>query len=742
LRAVCGNAAADQGDGQLLERFLGQRDEEAFAILVQRHGPMVLGVCRRILGNVHDADDAFQATFLVLVQKARGLSSRAVLGDWLHGVARNTACNARVAAARRRAKEQAALPRTAPAPDPRNDWLALLDDELARLPEKYRLPLVLCDLEGWKLHEAAVHLSWPPGTVAGRLARGRALLAKRLLRGAQFLSAGLATALTAGTTQAAPAALASATVRAAVLVACGKPAAQVSPTVLTLARGVTRAMFWKKTKIVVLPLLLLLTATAGGVTMRLAAKEGPPSQLPAAGQAPATPPNGPAPINTKGQDAMPPPPFQDRPKDLKLSSLKIDLEPAAKVARTKYGLSLRLTITNSSSEPIVMKLAHEWHGGEWPPTDLYAFAMPAGRDGTRAFLPAYMIGEKPGEAAAKTTLEPGKSLAVDLRMDWPGTGSVLATPLIDPAASGRYNLRLALAFEAGGTPQYVVGPVKVVELPPPPPEPVEVRTISLKGFVPGKLTKRGTEPTGIANAEELAKAIPDKAWQEKIAAQVDFAKEYLVFFAWGGSSGDRVTYWVDSSKDGPVVDFFFSPGPDPDYREHLHLYVLPRAATWSVTQGPAGLRAKAQADVKSMTEHLARSVVPGQKQPLRPSLDLTLLKEFLREAAQDDAVRLAAVNLARHYAKPADMQRTPDPGVDYHRLAHERLRFAWEVLIAAGVLRQGMKVEEAVAVLGEPTRTKQPERADWYYDSPMHVNPGLSCGTKEGVIESIKIGNR
>src|SRR5437899_2920414 len=142
-------AAREQdSDGQLLGQFLARQDEAAFAALVRRHGPMVLAVCRRVLGNAADADDAFQATFLVLVRKAGSLLGRSVLGDWLHGVARRTALNARRLAARRRTKEQAMARPEARGEPCRDDWLPLLDEQVDRLPQKYRLPIVLCDLEG------------------------------------------------------------------------------------------------------------------------------------------------------------------------------------------------------------------------------------------------------------------------------------------------------------------------------------------------------------------------------------------------------------------------------------------------------------------------------------------------------------------------------------------------------------------------------------------------------------------
>ncbi len=160
-------------DGELLREFLDTKTESAFAALVWRHGPMVLGVCRRILGQDDDADDAFQATFLVLATKANSLAGRATLGDWLHGVARRTALNARRSAARRREMEQRIVRTPASGEADWADMLPILDEELARLPEKYRRAIVLCDLEGQSRSLAARHLDCPEGTIASRLARGR-----------------------------------------------------------------------------------------------------------------------------------------------------------------------------------------------------------------------------------------------------------------------------------------------------------------------------------------------------------------------------------------------------------------------------------------------------------------------------------------------------------------------------------------------------------------------------------------
>ena len=234
---------------------------------------MVLGVCRRILGNHADADDAFQATFLVLVRKARSLTSRLVIGDWLHGVARRTALKAMSAAGRRRIVERNAVCHDIPREEARNDWLPFLDEELSRLPEKYRLPIVLCDLEGKTRRQAAQQLTWPEGTVAGRLARGRELLAKRLLNSAQsafLIGPGI---LERGAVAALPAGLLHSTVQAASAAAVGKITTQVvSAGALLLAKGVVRAMFWSKVKTVCVAMLATaVVAGAGGETYRMVA---------------------------------------------------------------------------------------------------------------------------------------------------------------------------------------------------------------------------------------------------------------------------------------------------------------------------------------------------------------------------------------------------------------------------------------------------------------------------------------
>ncbi|MFO0956604.1 MAG: sigma-70 family RNA polymerase sigma factor [Isosphaeraceae bacterium] len=175
-------------DAQLVEAFLaraGPDREDAFSALVRRHGPMVLGVCRRMLPDSADSEDAFQAVFLVLARRAESIRGLDALRPWLYGVAIRTAKEARRRSARRRAREAVAMrePQAAPAPDDdRADWLAILDEEIARLPAKYREPLQLCELEGLSRRDAADRMGLPEGTLSSRLARGRSMLRDRLIR--------------------------------------------------------------------------------------------------------------------------------------------------------------------------------------------------------------------------------------------------------------------------------------------------------------------------------------------------------------------------------------------------------------------------------------------------------------------------------------------------------------------------------------------------------------------------------
>jgi RNA polymerase sigma factor (sigma-70 family) len=199
LRSAVLRDGAGLTDGQLLEDFVDRREGAALAALVRRHGPMVWGVCRRVLGNHHDAEDAFQATFLVLVRKAASVVPREMVGNWLYGVAHQTALKARATAAKRKGRERQVAEMPEPAGAEQDLWhdvWPLLDEELSRLPDKYRSAIVLCDLEGNTRKEAARLLGVPEGTLAAQVARGRVMLAKRLTQRGVVLSGGaLATVL-------------------------------------------------------------------------------------------------------------------------------------------------------------------------------------------------------------------------------------------------------------------------------------------------------------------------------------------------------------------------------------------------------------------------------------------------------------------------------------------------------------------------------------------------------------------
>ncbi|HEV3121910.1 MAG TPA: sigma-70 family RNA polymerase sigma factor, partial [Isosphaeraceae bacterium] len=176
---------AGVSEAGLLTRFLTRGDEVAFEAILAWHGPMVLGVCRRVLSDASDVEDAFQATFLVLLRKAGSLRDGDLLGPWLHGVASRIAVRARSQAARRRAIEGLGARNLAVDASPAAEWSdvrPVFDEELARLPERYRAAVVLCCMEGLRLEEAARQLGCPVGTIKSRLARGRERLRARLIR--------------------------------------------------------------------------------------------------------------------------------------------------------------------------------------------------------------------------------------------------------------------------------------------------------------------------------------------------------------------------------------------------------------------------------------------------------------------------------------------------------------------------------------------------------------------------------
>jgi RNA polymerase sigma factor (sigma-70 family) len=255
------------GDAQLLAQFLASRDETAFEALVRRHGPMVLGVCRRVLRHCQDAEDAFQATFLVLASGAGTVREHESLGSWLYGVAYRTALVARAANARRRSKERQVedMPQPEVSPPETSDWVPLLDRELEGLPEKHRAAVVLCELEGLSRKEAARQLAIPEGTLSSRLATARRLLASRLSRyGLSVTGVAVSTDLACAGV---PAPLVSSTVRAAALVAAGQLAA-VSSNAAFLMKGAMKTMLIQKLKMVAATAVVVMALGASGLAWR------------------------------------------------------------------------------------------------------------------------------------------------------------------------------------------------------------------------------------------------------------------------------------------------------------------------------------------------------------------------------------------------------------------------------------------------------------------------------------------
>jgi RNA polymerase sigma factor (sigma-70 family) len=266
-RMVLGDGAG-LTDGQLLEEFVRGRQEAALAALVRRHGPMVWGVCRRVLFNYHDAEDAFQSTFLVLVRKAASISAPELVGNWLHGVAYQTALKARARAARRAGRERQVddLPHSVvTGQELRLDLKRLLDQELNRLPEMYRILLVLCDLEGKTRRETARQLAIPEGTVAGRLVRARAMLAKRLAGKGLAGSVGMLSPCLLPDTAfgGAPGALMFSTIRAASLMAAGNTVnGAVTLDVVHLTERMVNAMFIAKFKSMTTAMMVVVVVAA------------------------------------------------------------------------------------------------------------------------------------------------------------------------------------------------------------------------------------------------------------------------------------------------------------------------------------------------------------------------------------------------------------------------------------------------------------------------------------------------
>jgi RNA polymerase sigma factor (sigma-70 family) len=337
-------AAIDPGggelsDGQLLQRFRRDCDPAAFEQLMRRHGRVVLLACRRQLREPHDVEDCFQAVWLILARKAGSIRRPELLASWLYGVARHTAIQARASDARRRARElQAARPEAVP-PDARAEWWEALDRELSRLPEAYRIAVLLCDVEGIDYKEAARRLGWPAGTLAGRLARARRLLSRRLARhGIVLTVATVAQELAAPADAAVAAALAAGTGGSAVLVAGapGRLAELASSQAMQLAQEVLHIMHLTKLKIVAAVLMTAVVAGLGGSLVPWVGRGGPGTEARAQDGAGA---------DAAGQGQAAEPARQPRPEDKLAAIVSVDfkdepLEKALEHLRKQTGLNI------------------------------------------------------------------------------------------------------------------------------------------------------------------------------------------------------------------------------------------------------------------------------------------------------------------------------------------------------------------------------------------------------------------
>jgi RNA polymerase sigma factor (sigma-70 family) len=438
LRRATGPEPDTVTDRQLLERFARNREEDAFATLADRHGPMVLAVCRRILGDAHAAEDAFQATFLVLARKAAAVRWQESVGGWLHEVALRVAQKARLAATRSHAFERQVADVSAVTSSTdveRRELHTVLDQELSRLPDKYRLPLVLCYLEGKTNDEAAQLLGWTKGGVSGQLARARELLRQRLARRGMTMGAGGLAAILADSVApaAVPAVLLTSTVKAAV----AAPASGAVPiSVALLTEGVLQSMYLAKLRMAVLILLLLggCVAGAGMLTYRALAG-GSADAVSAAASLPEDKPKAAQPADK-----------QVHSKPVRLDGLEFETVTDARwpvpAANKSTDVGLTLHITNRSDKEVV--LSDERAVGVRLTTadgkDLEVRPLPV--DAIRKQMPIRL-------AAGKSVAIPAQA-----KLKWQGAGTALclevqprsgAVDVTDGLQPGKYLLRFTYA---------------------------------------------------------------------------------------------------------------------------------------------------------------------------------------------------------------------------------------------------------------------------------------------------------
>jgi RNA polymerase sigma factor (sigma-70 family) len=420
------HVAKELTDGQLLARFAAQHDETAFAALMQRHGPLVYGVCRRVLGHEHDAEDALQGTFLVLARKAKTIHRQSSVAGWLHGVAYRLSLKARQAAARRRRHESRAARSEADRPPSELAWRELqviLDEELQRLPDKYRTPFVLCALEGKTKPEAAQELAWKEGTVSSRLAKARKLLQLRLARRGVTLSAVLCgLAVTETSAEAAvPMALGGQTLEAAVSLGTGKTVVSslASPGAVELANAVLHSMAGTRLKAALAALLVLLLAGTGAAWYFWPPEETPPPPV-------FVPPEMPV---AKGAKQEP-----DARRHMVVHGEVINVNTEKPVARAK--LAVVMDRARRPGERDLLAIArHELIGvGEADEHGKYRLEVPSGRGAMHAYLLARGRDESVGWYSLYTT---GAYQQVELKLE---AGQKVRGRLVDASGAPAANV--------------------------------------------------------------------------------------------------------------------------------------------------------------------------------------------------------------------------------------------------------------------------------------------------------------
>ncbi len=396
-----GGPISGLSEWQLLERYVESRDETAFEAMVTRHGPMVLGVCRRALGFSPDADDAFQATFLVLIRRARELGPRDAIGPWLYGVATRVAARARVQASRRRQSQ--AIPLEFPVVDRGGatidpDLVEILDAELGRLPSKYRSPLVLCYLEGRTHEEAARDLQWPVGTVKGRLARARELLRSRLTRrGFSPAAGGFGIISSADLKSILDRMLIERTVDASARLAAGQSITHVvSQSVTSLVEGALASMFANKIKWALLVAVTTGAAfTSAAVLGRQPTHSEPEPQVKGSIELPKQ--------KSAGKDGLTVVPIEHPPATAKAGPLGHRYGIASTGSETGRASDPRSRkIIEKLEEPISMSFANET-----PLDDILKYVKQATTTPTYSGIPIYVdpIGLQEAERSLQSTIQ-------------------------------------------------------------------------------------------------------------------------------------------------------------------------------------------------------------------------------------------------------------------------------------------------------------------------------------------------